>query len=181
MHQVIFVWVWKSNYITSESSNLMARAKSIDFIVQWRWKTKFLVTSLERLFWILSDRIFHHIHIVRTSCCQLPTKIGDFLLFCWGFWMMLVVCRCLSQLMRHCFRGRRELPFSVEMSPVWLKHIHSVLCVLTWRPMPAVIRSWLCSRVSARAVAFARSVMSSVKSASVIVIAGYLLLLSFVS
>ena len=32
----------------------------------------------------------------------------------------------------------RELPFSVEMSPVWLKRLNSVLCALTWRPMPAV-------------------------------------------
>ena len=42
----------------------------------------------------------------------------------------------------------RELPFGVEMSPVWLKHIYSVLCALTWRPMPAAARSRLCSRVS---------------------------------
>ena len=28
----------------------------------------------------------------------------------------------------------RKLPFSVEMSPVWIKHIYSVSCVLTWRP-----------------------------------------------
>ena len=41
----------------------------------------------------------------------------------------------------------REIPSSVEMSPVWLKHMYWVLCVLTWRPMPAVARSKLCSRV----------------------------------
>ena len=58
---------------------------------------------------------------------------------------LLVVCRCLFRLMRHCFLGRstsfRELLFSVEMSPVGLKHIYSVLCALTWRPMPAAARS----------------------------------------
>ena len=43
----------------------------------------------------------------------------------------------------------RELPPSVEMSPVWLKRMYSVLCALTWRPMPAVARSRLCCRVSA--------------------------------
>ena len=43
----------------------------------------------------------------------------------------------------------RELPSSVEMSPVWLKHMYSVLCALTWRPMPAAARSKLCSSVSA--------------------------------
>ena len=42
----------------------------------------------------------------------------------------------------------REVPSSVEMSPAWLKHIYSVLCALTWRPMPAAARSNLCSTVS---------------------------------
>ena len=31
------------------------------------------------------------------------------------------------------FRGP---PFSVEMSPLWLKHMYSVLSTLTWWPMP---------------------------------------------
>ena len=44
--------------------------------------------------------------------------------------------------------------------------------------MPAAARSRLCSRILALVGAFARSAMSS---ASVIVFAGYLLLLSFVS
>ena len=47
--------------------------------------------------------------------------------------------------------------------------------------MPAAARSRLCSRVSAWAGAFARSAMSVALCASVIVCAGYLLLLSFVS
>ena len=51
----------------------------------------------------------------------------------------------------------RELPFRVEMSPVWLKHIYSVLCALAWRPMPATARSRLCSRVSAWAGGFTRN------------------------
>ena len=46
--------------------------------------------------------------------------------------------------------------------------------------MPAAARSRLCSSVSAWAGAFARSAMSSAKSASVIVFAEYLLLLFFV-
>ena len=55
----------------------------------------------------------------------------------------------------------RELPFSVEMSPVLLKHIYSVLYALTRRPMPAAARSRLCSRVLAWVGVFARSAMSS--------------------
>ena len=43
----------------------------------------------------------------------------------------------------------REVPLSREMSPVWVKHIYSVLCALTWRPMLAATRSKLCSSVSA--------------------------------
>ena len=74
----------------------------------------------------------------------------------------------------------RELPFSGEMS-LWLKHIYSVLCVVKFRPIPAAACSRLYRRVSAWWGVFARSAMSSVKSASVIVCAGYLLLLSFVS
>ena len=42
----------------------------------------------------------------------------------------------------------REVPSSVEMWPAWLKHIYSVLCALTWKPMPAAARSKLCCSVS---------------------------------
>ena len=72
----------------------------------------------------------------------------------------------------------RELPPSVEMSPVWLKHIYSVLCALTWRPMPAAARTRVCSSVSSWTGILTRIAMSS---ASVIVFAGYLLLFFFVS
>ena len=67
------------------------------------------------------------------------------------------------------------------MSPLWLNHIYSVLSALTWRPMPAAARSRLCSSFSDWASVFARSAMSSALSAPVIVFAGYLQLLSFVS
>ena len=53
----------------------------------------------------------------------------------------------------------RELEFSVEISPLWLKHVNSVLSALTCRPMPAAARSKLCSRVSAWAGVFVRSVV----------------------
>ena len=69
--------------------------------------------------------------------------------------------------------------FSVEMSPLWLKHTYSVLSALTRRHMPPTARSRLCNRDSACADVLARSAMSLAKSASVIVCAWYLLLLSF--
>ena len=69
----------------------------------------------------------------------------------------------------------------MEMSPIWLKHMYSVLSALTWRPMPPAACSRLCSRVSACASVFARSTMSSAKSASLIICAGYLLIISFAS
>ena len=47
--------------------------------------------------------------------------------------------------------------------------------------MPAVARSRLCNRVSPWVGAFVRSAISSALSTSVIVFAGYLLFLSFVS
>ena len=76
------------------------------------------------------------------------------------------------------FRGP---PFSVEMSPFWLKHMYSVVSALTWRLIPPAVGSRLCSWDSVWAGVFARSVMSSASSASVIICAGYLLLLSFAS
>ena len=54
----------------------------------------------------------------------------------------------------------REVPSSVEMSPVWLKHMYSVLCALTWRRMPVAAHSKLCSSVSAWLGVFARVAMS---------------------
>ena len=61
---------------------------------------------------------------------------------------LLVACWCLSWLMRHCFLGRWTcLPLCVEMSPLSLNHIYSVLCALTWRHMPAAANSRRWSRV----------------------------------
>ena len=57
------------------------------------------------------------------------------------------------------FRGP---PFSVEMSPLWSKHMYSVLFALAWRPMPLATCSRLWSRVSAWAGEFVWSAMSSV-------------------
>ena len=44
----------------------------------------------------------------------------------------------------------RELPFSVAMSLLRLKHIYSVLCALTWMPMLSAACSRLRSRVLCR-------------------------------
>ena len=52
----------------------------------------------------------------------------------------------------------RELPFSVKMSPLWLKHMNSALPALTWRPMPPATRFRICNRVSAKAVVFAYAI-----------------------
>ena len=56
----------------------------------------------------------------------------------------------------------RELPFSMEMLPLWLKYMYSILSVLTERPMPPAVCSRLYSRVLAWVDVFARSTMSSV-------------------
>ena len=55
----------------------------------------------------------------------------------------------------------REVPSSVEMSPVRLKHMYSVLGALTWRPMTAAACSKLWSSVSPWLGVFARIAMSS--------------------
>ena len=71
--------------------------------------------------------------------------------------------------MRHCFQGRwtcsqvfKGLPFSVEMLPLWLKHMYSALSVLTWRPMQPAAHSRICSKDSAWAGKFARSTVIGV-------------------
>ena len=56
------------------------------------------------------------------------------------------------------------------MSPVWLKHMYSVLSALTWRPMHAAARSRLCSRVSAWVGVFARLILKPQTTSSKIVI-----------
>ena len=94
---------------------------------------------------------------------------------------LLVACRCLSRLMNLSIRFR-ELPFSMEMSPVWLKYIYSVLCVLTWRPILVAARSRLCSRVSAGGdICLKRYIIGVVRLGNCFCGVGYLLLLSFVS
>ena len=55
----------------------------------------------------------------------------------------------------------REHPFSVEMLPLWLKHMYSILSAFTWRPMQTAAHSRLCNRVSAWVGVFARSTMSA--------------------
>ena len=42
----------------------------------------------------------------------------------------------------------RELSFSVPMSPLWAKHMYSILSTFTWRPMPPAACSRLCRRDS---------------------------------
>ena len=66
-----FIWVLKSNHITSERSN----QKLIDFILQRTWKTKFLGTSSG------VGLGSYHIHIVMTFRSQLPATSGIFCLF----------------------------------------------------------------------------------------------------
>ena len=65
-----------------------------DSLQRCTWKTKFLGTPSEGLFWTPSDRISHSIHIVRTSCSQLPTDLGFYCLlvkvFYWPYGLKFV-------------------------------------------------------------------------------------------
>ena len=40
----------------------------------------------------------------------------------------------------------RERPFSVEISPLRLKDMYSVLFALTWRPMPSAAGGYICQK-----------------------------------
>ena len=77
-------------------------------------------------------------------------------------WMSLSVDETLLPRWVNLPTSFSELPFSVEMSPLWLKPIYSVLGALAWRPMPTAVCSRLCSRVSAWVGAFARSAVIDV-------------------
>ena len=48
------------------------------------------------------------------------------------------------------------------MSPLWLKHMYSVLSAITWRPMPVAARSRIGSTASSWAGVFARSAVFGV-------------------
>ena len=54
----------------------------------------------------------------------------------------------------------REPLLSVEITPLWLRHMYSVLSAFIWRPMLPVARSRLCITISAWVSVFARSAMS---------------------
>ena len=56
------------------------------------------------------------------------------------------------------FKG---LPLSVEMTLSRSKYMYSVLFGFTWKPMPPVAYSRLCSRNSASAGVFSKSAQSS--------------------
>ena len=57
-----------------------AEDPSLWFFAMLHVNIKFLVTSLEGLFWTPSDRISHCIYILMTSCSQLPAGSGIFCL-----------------------------------------------------------------------------------------------------
>ena len=82
LHQVIFHLSLKiQSYHFRKVKPDDKGQKLIDFILQCRWKTKFLGTSSEGLFRTPSERISHCIHLVRTPCSQLPARSGIFCLF----------------------------------------------------------------------------------------------------
>ena len=82
LHQVIFHLRFKKQPWSLQKGQTYWKGPTlIDFILQGTWKTSFLGTSSERLFQSHSDRNSHDVHIVRTSCSQLPVRTGIFCLF----------------------------------------------------------------------------------------------------
>ena len=78
--QESFIWVLKSNHITSERSNQMTRAEidclypTVHMKDQGLWNVFSVVVGL---FWTPFNWISHRIQIV-TSCSQLPARCGIF-------------------------------------------------------------------------------------------------------
>ena len=129
-------------------------------------------TTWKKLGFILSDRFDFHM-------------INNLLIAVHAFASRLLILFSVDETLLlkyvNLFASFRELPFSLEMSPFLLKYMYSVLPSLTWRPRKLAACIRLCSRDLAWVGAFARSAMSSALSASVIVCAGYYLLLAFLS
>ena len=72
----------------------------------------------------------------------------------------------------------RDLLLRVKMAPSRLKRKNSVLFAFIYRLMSPAVCSRQCRRNSTRACVFAKTARSSASSASVIVFAGYCLLLA---
>ena len=89
---------------------------------------------------ILSDRSdFHMIDNLSIVVCGFTRRIL----------MSLSVDKTLLPRWVNLSTNFRELPFRVEMSPSWLKHVYSLLSAFAWRPMPLATCSRLCRRDSA--------------------------------
>ena len=80
----------------------------------------------------------------------------------------------------NCYTNFRGLPFTVEMTLSFLKHLNSVLFELMLWSVPLAACSRLCSRDLAWTGEFARRAWSSVYSVSVIIFVGYCLFLAVV-
>ncbi len=75
--------------------------------------------------------------------------------------LVLYLLLLMTALGKYAFVSRMLMSFSVDETLLPFKDIYSVLCALTWRPMPAAARSKLCSSVSAWLGVFARIAVSS--------------------
>ena len=135
-------------------------------ILVWTWPL------LGKNCFILSDRSYFHI-------------TDNLLIAVYTFASHVLMSLSIEQtLFRRCVNLSiilGEPTFSAEKSPLWLKHMYFILSTFIWKLMsPAAYSRW-CSRDSAWASVFASSAMSSAKFVSVIVCAGYHLLLAFTS
>ena len=61
-------------------------------------------------------------------------------------WISFVVDETLLPRLVNLASSFRDPPFSVEMSPLWLQHMNSVLSAFTLKPTPPAARSRLYSR-----------------------------------
>ena len=111
----------------------------------------------KKWYFILSDRSDFHM----TDNLSIPVHA-----FASHILMLFSVDETLLLRQMNLFTIFRESPFSVEMWPLLLQHMYSVLSAFTWRSKQPATRSRLCSRDSAQAGIFARSAMSSLQSTS---------------
>ena len=121
----------------------------------------------------------HFSHLYRSDFHMINYVLIAVYAFTWGILMWFSVSE--TQIPKYVNKSANfwEPLIWVEISPFLWKHICYDLSAFIWRPMPPAACSRLCSRDLALVGTFARSTMSFVLSASIIISSEYRLVLSF--
>ena len=117
-------WLYSCRFGGRCLQDLFNIARSIDTVAAWK-KLRFMIS-------VNSD--FHMTDRQSIALHAFASRVS----------MSFSVDETLLSRLVNLSTSFRELTFSVDMSPLWLKHMYSVLPALTWKPMPAAACSRQC-------------------------------------